>query len=91
MAVRFLEVLMNDSYNQRLTSLRPLFEWHAHHLKRGGVLFPTYSSLLWFIRQHGNELRDAGVLLKASGSRTNLVTPDFGKVVYNIFFVRTED
>ena len=77
---------MENPYNGRLTSLRPLFEWHAHHLRQGGVLFPTYSSLKWFIRQHGEELRNAGVLLSGAGSRTNLVTPDFGKCVYQIFF-----
>lgn len=77
---------MDDTFNKRLTSLRPLYEWHASHLKQGGLLFPTYSSLKWFIRRHRDELRNAGVLLQGTGSRTNLVTPEFGKTVYKIFF-----
>lgn len=79
-------MFMNDSYNTRLTSLRPLYEWHLHHLERGGVLFPTYASLKWFIRQHGDELVEAEVLLRGKGGRASLVTPDFGRVVYKLFF-----
>ncbi len=89
--VPFYENFMDDSFNQRLSSLRPLYEWHEHHLKRGGVLFPTFTSLKWFVRQHGDELEKAGVLLRGKGGRTNLVTLDFGKVVYTIFFSPKEE
>ena len=59
---------MDDTFNHRLTSLRPLHDWHKNHIKKGGVLFSTYASLKWFIRQHGDELADAGVLLRGSGA-----------------------
>ena len=54
---------MTKPNNLKLSKLRPLYEWHAHHMRRGGTLFPTYSSLKWFIRQHQNELINAGVLV----------------------------
>ena len=54
-------------------------------------MFPTFTSLKWFIRQYGDELENAGVLLRGKGGRTNLVTPDFGKVVYTIFFSPKEE
>ena len=77
---------VGSEYDGKLSDLRPLSEWHEEHIRRGGVLFPTYASLQWFIRQHRSELVDAGVLLTGTGGRVNLVTPEFGKVVYRSFF-----
>jgi len=74
--------------DDELTMLKPLYEWYEYHERKGGVLFPTYSSLTWFVRQHGDQLVDAGVLLRGRGGRPSLVTPDFGKAVYNTFFRR---
>ena len=74
--------------DDELTMLKPLYEWYEYHERKGGVLFPTYSSLKWFVRQHGDQLVDAGVLLRGRGGRPSLVTPDFGKTVYNTFFRR---
>ena len=52
-----------------LTELKPLYEWHECHALKGGVLFPTYSSLQWFVRQHADELVDAKVLIRGKGGR----------------------
>ena len=77
---------MNQNNNLKLSKLRPLYDWHTHHMRRGGTLFPTYSSLKWFIRQHQNELINAGVLVVGASGRAKLVTPDFGREVYRTFF-----
>lgn len=77
---------MGSEYDGKLSDLRPLYEWHEEHLRRGGVLFPSLASLRWFIRQHREELIDAGVLLTGVGGRVSLVTPKFGEVVYHSFF-----
>ena len=71
-----------------LTRLKPLRDLYEYHERKGGVLFPTYSSLTWFVRQHGDQLVNAGVLLRGRGGRPSLVTPDFGKAVYDTFFRR---
>jgi|TARA_B100001939_G_scaffold300599_1_gene276643 hypothetical protein len=81
-----METNVENEYDGKLSDLRPLYEWHQEHLNRGGVLFPTFGSLKWFIRQHRDELVNAGVLLIGVGGRVSLVTPKFGEVVYRNFF-----
>jgi hypothetical protein len=84
--VRFKFLQKETAVDYALTELKPLYEWHECHALKGGVLFPTYSSLRWFVRQHGDELVDAKVLIRGKGGRPSLVTPDFGKVAHRLFF-----
>ncbi len=50
----------------------------------GGEIFPTQSSLDWFVRQHYAELVDSGTLIPGTGRRGHLVGPDFDGVVIKI-------
>ena len=88
MAGAFQKTQEDAEVDYELTELKPLYEWYEYHERNGGVLFPSYSSLTWFVRQHGDQLVDQGVLLRGRGGRRSLVTPGFGKAVYNTFFRR---
>lgn len=50
----------------------------------GGEIFPTQSSLDWFVRQHYDELVGSGTLIPGTGRRGHLVGPDFDGVVIEI-------
>lgn len=67
-----------------LSDLIPLRSWQLRHRADGGLLFPTFASLEWFVRQNRNELVDSGVLIPQRGSRGSLVTPDFDSVVLQL-------
>ena len=77
---------MTQTKNLKLSKLRPRYEWHADIIRREERLFPTYSSLKWFIRQHQNELNDSGVLVIGASGRAKMFIPDFGRDVDRAFF-----
>jgi hypothetical protein len=81
----FFEDDMREA-DKRLTQLRPLYEWFQFHRENGGKIFPTFSSLQWFIRQHRTTLIDSQVLVPSRGNRCTLVTSEFGRVVYGLLF-----
>ena len=75
--------------DKRLTQLRPLHEWFQFHRENGGKIFPTFSSLQWFIRQHRTTLIDSQVLIPSRGNRCTLVTSEFGFVIYELLFEKS--
>ncbi len=48
------------------------------------AVFPTRSALDWFLRQHGNELIEAGHLIPGHGRRGSLVGPGIDSAVIAI-------
>ncbi len=50
----------------------------------GGDIFPTQSSLDWFIREHFNDLLASGELIPGAGRRGHLVGPNFDGVALGI-------
>ncbi len=58
--------------------------------KNGGSLFPTFSSLEWFIRSHYRELVASGEFIPRRGSQGSLIGIGFDTVVVNILRNRTE-
>ena len=60
---------------------RKATRWREEH---GGDVFPTQSSLDWFIREHSNELRASGEFIQGSGRRGHLVGPNFDSVALGI-------
>ena len=63
----------NPSITQYVTAKT----WHEQHRSHGGEVFPTLSSLSWFIRTRKKDLSREGVLIAGTGSRPNLLTKDF--------------
>lgn len=51
--------------------------WYERHRSHGGEVFPTLSSLSWFIRTRKEDLAAEGVLILGRGSRPNLLAKDF--------------
>lgn len=64
----------NPSITQYVTAKT----WHEQHRSHGGEVFPTLSSLSWFIRTRKEDLTAEGVLIVGRGSRPNLLAKDFG-------------
>ncbi|MCC6658901.1 MAG: hypothetical protein IT512_12015 [Rhodocyclaceae bacterium] len=52
--------------------------------EQGGDVFPTQSSLDWFIREHFNDLIASGELIPGTGRRGHLVGPNFDEVALGI-------
>jgi hypothetical protein len=50
-----------------------------------GRLFPSFSSLEWFVRQHRAELIQRNVYVPRAGRAGSLVAPAFGAVALEIF------
>jgi hypothetical protein len=63
----------NPSITQYVTAKT----WHERHRSHGGEVFPTLSSLSWFLRTHKDVLTAEGVLIVGTGSRPNLLAKDF--------------
>ena len=75
---------MTSSNSTTLNELRTLKAWHAAHVESGGVVFPTYASLQWFIRTNQQTLIHKQVLIPGKGGRASLVTPAFDMTVLEL-------
>jgi hypothetical protein len=64
-----------------LAAWRKATKWRS---ESASDIFPTQSSLDWFVRHHGVELIDAGVLIPGVGRRGNLVGPGIDQTVLRI-------
>ena len=71
----------NPSITQYVTAKT----WHEQHRSHGGEVFPTLSSLSWFIRTRKEDLTAEGVLILGRGSRPNLLPKDFGSCAAKLF------
>ncbi len=63
-------------------ALASIADWHS---RNAGGLFPTRSSVDWFIKQHRRELIEQGVLIPGRGRAGSLVDNEqFGRVALEI-------
>ena len=75
---------MSQSTMSTLNSLRTVKTWHTEHVSSGGAVFPTYSSLQWFIRIHRDRLLQSGEFFPGRGGRISLIGPGFDSAVLAI-------
>lgn len=67
-----------------LTGFLSARRWHERHLDEGGEFFPTYSSLIWFIRTKKLCLLRRNAILVGQGSRPNFLSENFDRVAVEI-------
>jgi hypothetical protein len=72
---------MNNTISAEPTDLLLLCDWQEKH---GGAVFPTYSSLDFFLRKHRKEMIERGALITRKGRAGTLVAPTFGKIAVEI-------
>lgn len=75
-------------YTKSLNGFLSARRWHDKHLKEGGEFFPTYSSLIWFIRTKKTFLLKNNAVLLGRGSRPNFLSEDFDQVALQILMPR---
>jgi len=67
-----------------LTGFLSARRWHEMHLDEGGEFFPTYSSLIWFIRTNKRCLLRRNAIVASQGSRPNFLSEDFDRAALDI-------
>jgi hypothetical protein len=65
-----------------VNELRTAKDWLEND--HDGTVFPTFSSLGWFIRQNRARLIESGQFFPGVGRMTHMVGPEFGLVVTDI-------
>jgi hypothetical protein len=68
----------------KLSDLKTIASYQENHVSEDGVLFPTLSSLQWFIRCYRNELIESQAIITGRGSRPTLLLPTFESVVLKL-------
>ena len=82
---------MTQRDSQTLNQLRTLKAWHAAHVESGGVVFPTYASLQWFIRTNYQALMQTKVFIPGKGGRATLVTAAFDVTVLELLTLKSKN
>ena len=67
-----------------LSDLKTIADYQGEHLAQNCAVFPTVSSLQWFIRCNKSDLIKAKAILLGAGSRPTLLLPNFESVVLSI-------
>ncbi len=67
-----------------LTGFLSARRWHERHLDEGGEFFPTYSSLIWFIRTKKQCLLRRNAIVAGRGSRPNFLSENFDRAALDI-------